>query len=137
MTILRAKSPQRAAPLACPRDGTTLLEVDRDGVAIDRCGSCGGLWFDAKELKRVADDREVEKLATRVHEHSKASAFACPRCQGACVRAYCGEVEVDTCADCRGVWLDAGELAEAKRQVEVARVVSAQGAGFVTFLARL
>lgn len=132
MTLLRSESPP-----SCPRDGTALLEIDRDGVAVDRCGSCGGIWFDAKELKRVAQDREVEQLATRVTDYSPPSAFACPRCRGACVRAFCAEVEVDTCADCRGVWLDAGELAEAKRQVEVARVVSGQGSGFRSFLLRL
>ena len=34
----------------------------------------------------------------------------CPACQKAMITAELHEVEVDYCASCRGIWLDAGEL---------------------------
>jgi uncharacterized protein len=34
----------------------------------------------------------------------------CPSCGAAMVRTYRRDVEIDTCSDCRGVWLDRGEL---------------------------
>jgi Zn-finger nucleic acid-binding protein len=34
----------------------------------------------------------------------------CPSCGAAMVRTDRRGVEIDTCSDCRGVWLDRGEL---------------------------
>ena len=49
-------SDTRASALRCPRDGTPLWEFNVGGVAIDRCNSCGGLWFDAGELATLIDN---------------------------------------------------------------------------------
>lgn len=126
-----------AGALACPRDASPLESFAVDGVALDKCPACRGTWFDASELRRVAHDKELEKLAAHVGKYPAQSGFACPRCGGACVKAFVGDVEVDTCVACRGVWLDAGELDEAKRQVEVRRAMAAAGPGFGDFLRRL
>ena len=34
----------------------------------------------------------------------------CPACKNAMITLELNEVEVDYCLDCRGIWLDAGEL---------------------------
>ena len=39
--------------LRCPLDGSALLGLTANGVTLDRCPSCGGLWFDAGELETV------------------------------------------------------------------------------------
>jgi len=39
--------------LRCPKDAAPLWETDVGGAMIDRCNSCGGLWFDAGELQMV------------------------------------------------------------------------------------
>jgi Zn-finger nucleic acid-binding protein len=46
----------------CPRCQTTSLEeLDRDGITIDRCTSCRGVWLDRGELERLtAREREVD-----------------------------------------------------------------------------
>lgn len=106
-------------------------------VVLDRCPSCSGMWFDRKEITLVAHDSELEKLAERVRQFAQPSPFACPRCAGTCVASFVGEVEVDTCTLCHGVWLDAGELQEAKRQLDTQRVLSGTSTGFRTFLRRL
>ena len=38
----------------CPRcHDVPLLEVDRDGVTIDRCERCRGIWLDRGELEKL------------------------------------------------------------------------------------
>lgn len=123
--------------LLCPHDGKELSKLVVESVVIDRCGTCGGTWFDAKELRRVAKDKELEKLATRLPMVRVTSPFLCPRCGHECVEGHVSDVEVDTCVKCEGVWLDKGELAEAKRQLDVRRVVAEQGPDFRAFLAKL
>lgn len=123
--------------LKCPHDGRAMEKQELDGVTIDRCSSCGGTWFDAKELRRVADDKELEKLATRLPMVKVASPFRCPRCGYECVEGHVAEVEVDTCTECHGVWLDKGELVEAQRMLKTERLLQHAGTGFRGFLQRL
>ena len=38
----------------CPRcESSTLLEIDRDGITVDRCKSCRGIWLDRGELEKL------------------------------------------------------------------------------------
>ena len=37
----------------CPRCTTSMEELDRDGITIDRCTSCRGVWLDRGELERL------------------------------------------------------------------------------------
>lgn len=42
--------------LECPRDvGTMLVAVDRNGVMIDACPRCRGIWLDRGELDKLID----------------------------------------------------------------------------------
>lgn len=38
----------------CPKCGTDLAEIDYEGVKVDKCFSCGGVWLDAGELELVS-----------------------------------------------------------------------------------
>ena len=38
----------------CPRcESSTLLEIDRDGITLERCKSCRGIWLDRGELEKL------------------------------------------------------------------------------------
>ncbi|MBC7976368.1 MAG: zf-TFIIB domain-containing protein [Myxococcales bacterium] len=38
----------------CPRcEQPTLVEIDRDGITIDRCERCRGVWLDRGELEKL------------------------------------------------------------------------------------
>ena len=47
--------------MKCPVDGATLLMSDRQGVEIDYCPECRGVWLDRGELDKLVqrgDDRD-------------------------------------------------------------------------------
>jgi hypothetical protein len=62
----REKEEQRAALKAqhymkCPKCGHDMAEEDLEGVKVDRCTFCEGLYFDAGELDRVLLKKEDDR----------------------------------------------------------------------------
>ena len=47
----------------CPKCGMKMQEISINQVAVDKCFSCGGLYFDAGELEKVSG-REGAFFAT-------------------------------------------------------------------------
>lgn len=41
--------------MKCPADGETLVMTDRNGVEIDYCPKCRGVWLDRGELDKIID----------------------------------------------------------------------------------
>jgi Zn-finger nucleic acid-binding protein len=41
--------------MKCPVDGETLVMADRNGVEIDYCPKCRGVWLDRGELDKIID----------------------------------------------------------------------------------
>jgi Zn-finger nucleic acid-binding protein len=86
------------------------------GVAIERCSSCNGTWFDARELTQLLaeDARHVASLRRgSVKEHLQGKKGFCPRDASELLRVYSSidrAVILDACADCHGIWLDGGEF---------------------------
>jgi uncharacterized protein len=37
----------------CPTDGTPLMEMNKNGVTIDVCPECKGVWLDRGELEKL------------------------------------------------------------------------------------
>lgn len=57
----------------CPRcHGAALEERDRDGVVVDVCRTCRGVWLDRGELEKLIarETRELDELAPRRHDTS-------------------------------------------------------------------
>lgn len=44
--------------MICPKCGASLAEVDLDGVKVDQCGGCGGLFFDKGEVELLSQGRQ-------------------------------------------------------------------------------
>ncbi len=101
----------------CPLCHEPLVAFELDGVEIDRCVDCGGVWLDAGELELIAGragappgeiSRALSEARGRRHGTRR-----CPRCrrklqvvqvEGSSV------VELDRCPAGHGLWLDAGEM---------------------------
>ena len=41
--------------MQCPIDGTQLVMTDRNGVEIDYCPQCRGVWLDRGELDKIIE----------------------------------------------------------------------------------
>ncbi|MDD5090918.1 MAG: zf-TFIIB domain-containing protein [Candidatus Wallbacteria bacterium] len=103
----------------CPLCSKAMTEEDFGGVAVDVCSSCGGIWFDWMELRKLDETREgmgsalKKALEQPVREKRTTGALKCPRCDAAlkCHKyQFNKNVDIDECYACGGFFLDSGEL---------------------------
>lgn len=96
-----------------------LKEIEIDGVKIDRCEYCGGLWFDKDELKITRDhrDQNLSWLDFDLWEDGSklmvsGKSIDCPKDRQPLFKIKYGNtnIMVDICLDCHGIWLDKNEL---------------------------
>jgi uncharacterized protein len=40
--------------MKCPKCGMELIEIDYQGIKVDKCSECQGVWLDAGELEAAA-----------------------------------------------------------------------------------
>lgn len=94
----------------CPKCESYTTSGRLQGVEVDLCPSCQGVWLDRGELSQlVGTDKDLSPTASGMKDTS----YACPRCHQTLTEvAYPWErrILVDVCAACEGIWLDAGEL---------------------------
>jgi Zn-finger nucleic acid-binding protein len=82
------------------------------GVELDHCNSCKGLWFDQGELTRHFANLGSELVEADL-KSGQSTELSCPRCQDAqLTQAELDSVAVETCPQCRGIFLDLGEVPE-------------------------
>lgn len=97
----------------CPIDSRTLLKVKVDGIIIDLCPHCSGIWFDKDELNRLLDSSitSFELLQTiQTDEEDNWQEKECPRCKKKLFKQEKKGIIIDLCRDCRGIWCDGGEF---------------------------
>jgi Zn-finger nucleic acid-binding protein len=109
------------AMLTCPACKNKLQILESEGVQVDACvGHCGGVWFDNRELQQVDESFEHAGEAF-MHiardpdlKPDMKSKRHCPVCLDIVMMRHFfsvkRKIEVDECAKCGGVWLDADEL---------------------------
>lgn len=56
----------------CPTDGSQLVMTERQGVEVDYCPTCRGVWLDRGELDKIIDRSAEEFGAGRRVEHREA-----------------------------------------------------------------
>jgi Zn-finger nucleic acid-binding protein len=128
--------------MLCPRDNTELTVEHHDGIEVDHCQTCNGRWLDHHELdllEATVDSTPEERRAT-VQYARRGSELKCPVCSKQMTafnyRAY--DLEIDTCPEEHGFWLDAGEngrvrdiIAERVRDLQRAADAEASWRGFL------
>ncbi|MHC4400084.1 MAG: M48 family metalloprotease [Planctomycetota bacterium] len=102
----------------CPvcRENTLEEIITRRSVLIDRCTRCSGVWLDRGEIFLLSrDPARLERRLAEVPAGRRPSDRSCPRCSvGMEARDFLvPDLEVDECAECEGIWFDAGELERA------------------------
>ena len=56
---------QTAAGMLCPLDRTALVMSERQGIEIDYCPACRGVWLDRGELDKILERSAVESEPVR------------------------------------------------------------------------
>jgi Zn-finger nucleic acid-binding protein len=130
--------------MLCPRDNTDLLIEHHQGIEVDHCPTCNGRWLDQEELGHLEATVASDDERSGTIEYSKrAGELKCPKCQKT-MRAFnyrAVNLEIDTCEDGHGFWLDAGEEGKVRDVMEdrvrgLARSATAEQA-WGDFLGRL
>jgi hypothetical protein len=57
-----------ASWMQCPKCGGKLAEQKMDTVVVDRCGSCGGVFFDAGELELLLGSQEPKGVMSSLRK---------------------------------------------------------------------
>jgi len=95
----------------CAKATLAEIQVGDARTAVDQCPTCGGIWFDRKELEVIMDLAAKDLSVPPGAEETKRG---CPRDFEWLLtfRYPQTEVMVDMCRRCDGLWLDGGELTE-------------------------
>ena len=105
----------------CPKCKARMEQVVYEGIEVDRCTGCMGIWFDSREHEKLRDVPGSEQIdtgdATVGKKYNAVDDIACPRCTSKLVRMVdAGQPHIwyESCAVCGGVFFDAGEYRDWK-----------------------
>jgi len=103
--------------MRCPKCRSDMRPVSYEGVEVDRCGACHGIWFDAGEAEALAGKQAALAVDTGDARTGKTlnalDDYRCPRCGGAMARRVDPQqshIWYESCTGCNGSFFDAGEF---------------------------
>ncbi len=110
----------------CPVCHEPLIVAEREGIELDACPWCRGLWFDAGELALLAEKLGRTLSVTEGGAEPAAGTTEkprrCPRCDRPMEKVTLGRaprVLLDRCPG-HGLWFDHGELGSLMEQMAAA-----------------
>ncbi len=105
--------------MRCPKCRADMEQVDYDGVEIDRCKYCKGIWFDVGESDALRSKDAASEIdigsARKGRQTNKTNRYPCPRCGGGMMRTNDPKqthIHFEECTSCRGSFFDAGEFTD-------------------------
>jgi Zn-finger nucleic acid-binding protein len=119
--------------MKCPRCGSVTGSEAYEGVELEKCPGCQGVWIPGSRLAQIIEIREktfsIEEIAAfrEIHDthegvvHPADSPISCPECGTPMQQSrynYAHEVIIDRCPGGHGIWLDRGELEHVQMAVE-------------------
>jgi PAT family beta-lactamase induction signal transducer AmpG len=103
--------------MRCPKCRADMEQIDVEGIEVDRCTICNGIWFDAGEMDLLKNKQAAAAIdigdAKTGKQSNAIDSYQCPRCSGAMVKVVDPRqthIWYETCSACHGSYLDAGEL---------------------------
>ncbi len=105
--------------MRCPKCRAEMEQIDYEGIEIDRCKYCKGIWFDAGESEALRNKEAAIAIDTgdakTGKESNKIDDYPCPRCSGGMVRVVDPQqthIWYEVCSSCSGSFFDAGEFVD-------------------------
>ena len=105
----------------CPKCHAAMEPVDFEGITVDRCTACRGIWFDAKEHGALKEMKGAQAIDTGDEVTGRRmdaiTAINCPRCQTPMITRTGVDhhhITFEVCTTCNGAYLDAGEFTALK-----------------------
>jgi Zn-finger nucleic acid-binding protein len=139
--------------MKCPRDFSELdSHVYSAGMMFDVCPICKGVLLSAGELESIEHshdanalnnlssmpefwNQEIDKEAQNTFGKIK-----CPNCQTEMTvmeYGFTSRINIDSCPNCRTIWLDKGELKAIESFIEISRVSHYSQKGFMNKVRKL
>ncbi len=105
--------------MICPKCKNDMEAIEFEGVEVDRCKNCKGIWFDAGESDWLRDKDAAAAIDTGDPLQGKQTdaidRYPCPRCGGGMMRRVYPQrshIRYEECTSCRGSFFDAGEFTD-------------------------
>jgi PAT family beta-lactamase induction signal transducer AmpG len=103
--------------IRCPKCRADMEQIVHEGVEIDRCVTCSGIWFDAGEVELLTSKSAASAIdtgqASAGKKYNVIDDYHCPRCGGDMekhVDPQQTHIWYESCKDCKGSFFDAGEF---------------------------
>lgn len=109
--------------MQCPKCAAGMAKVSFEGVEVDRCTGCQGIWFDMLEhedLKQLAGSEAIDTgsaEAGRVQDGK--TRIQCPVCAVPLIHmVVAGQPHIgyEACTVCYGLYFDAGEFTDFRQE---------------------
>ena len=101
----------------CPACKNAMITLELEGVEIDYCTDCGGIWLDAGELELLLNEPDKAKHmldSFKIDTFSTEKIRKCPICDKKMQKIVVGSSKptllIDKCRRGDGLWFDKGEL---------------------------
>ncbi len=110
-----------------------------ENIIVDKCGDCGGIWFDKKELGIFRDSLKtlpIEELEIdEMHEPDTYAISSCPRCSILLHEEkhnYNSKIKVNKCPRCEGTWLQEAQLVKFIDLARIAKISQPDVDGYLS-----
>ena len=111
--------------MKCRFCGTDMRQENYEGIEIDVCPICQGIWLGDGELQEIVKRRQekfnqsqidqvnLECQSTKIPIGQLKREVICPKCgcrMNSVNYSYCSGITIDKCPNNDGLWLDQGEI---------------------------
>ena len=105
--------------MLCPKCKCDMETLEYEGVEVDRCENCKGIWFDVGESHSLRARNAAAAIDTgdpvKGKQTNEIDRYRCPRCGGGMMRMVDPQrahIQYEECTSCKGSFFDAGEFAD-------------------------
>ncbi len=105
----------------CPKCKSNFDKVDFQGIEVDRCQECHGIWFDCLEHEKLKELEGADSIdigdPEKGKKFNKIDKINCPICKTQMIKMVDNlqpHIWYESCSICNGVFFDAGEFKDFK-----------------------